>query len=101
MNSKEKRRLRRWMLSEYGDGETAPCSFCDKPLTLEDVTIDHWPVPACLGGQIIKGNIRPTCGPCNNEDSERIERQYGFLTPRERIWEHRRLLQVHGLLRTA
>jgi len=62
------RRVRKqWLLNQFGDGVTAPCSFgCGAVLTIETVTADRFPVPGCQGGRYVRGNIRPACGPCNS-----------------------------------
>jgi hypothetical protein len=62
------RRVRKqWLLTEFGDGATAPCSFgCGTVLTFETVTVDRYPVPGCQGGRYVRGNMRPACGPCNS-----------------------------------
>ena len=69
----EKRKLRKWALREFGDGKTAPCAFCGKPLNVDSMTLDHYPIPACMGGEYKQGNVRPACKPCNNADSVRIQ----------------------------
>lgn len=57
---------RRWLLAAFGDGSSAPCSYCGVALTLDTVTVDRWPVPGCRGGRYVRGNIRPACGACNS-----------------------------------
>lgn len=64
------KKVRQWLLTEYGDGVSAPCSFCGKALTIRNVTIDHYPIPACLGGTIAHENVRPACRDCNLADGE-------------------------------
>lgn len=62
------RRIRKqWLLDNFGDGETAECSFgCSTVLTFDTISVDRYPVPGCLGGTYARGNIRPACGMCNS-----------------------------------
>ena len=88
-----RRRIRRYLLTHYGDGVTAPCAVCGTPLTRDTLTVGHYPIPACLGGGWTEDNVRPECSPCNHEDGIRISREYGHLTPRERAWARAKLLE--------
>lgn len=47
------RRARKlWLLEQFGDGTSAPCSFgCGTVLTLDTVTVDRFPIPGCQGGR--------------------------------------------------
>lgn len=65
---KDVHKIRRWMLNEFGDGAIAPCALCGTPLTLQTMTIDHFPIPACLGGTYAHDNVRPACWQCNQAD---------------------------------
>jgi hypothetical protein len=56
------------MLAEFGDGISAPCSFCEKALVYSEITKDLFPKPARKGGRYVKGNIRPACLSCNAAD---------------------------------
>lgn len=69
-SSYDRRARKRWMLTEFGDGTTAPCSFpgCDTILTFETMTTDRYPIPGESGGTYRRNNIRPACGPCNSRD---------------------------------
>jgi hypothetical protein len=62
------RRARKlWLLSEFGDGATALCSFgCGTVLTFTTMTVDRYPLGGNAGGTYRRGNIRPACGPCNS-----------------------------------
>jgi hypothetical protein len=61
------RKVRRlWLLTEFGDGVSAPCAYCRVLLTVDTVTVDRFPVPGCQGGTYRRTNIRPACGPCNS-----------------------------------
>lgn len=62
-----RRRRRQWLLDQFGDGKTAPCSFgCGTAIDIDTMTVDRFPVPGCLGGTYRRGNIRPACQPCNS-----------------------------------
>lgn len=74
-NGHKKHIRKLWLLQEFGDGHTAPCVFCGRSLTLETLTVDHYPIPACRGGTWRKDNIRPACEPCNGADGVRVERE--------------------------
>lgn len=71
-NSKDRKRRKEWMLTEFGDGTSAPCAFCGGSLTYETITADRHPIPGCKGGRYIRGNIRPACSDCNSEDGGRL-----------------------------
>lgn len=63
----QRRRRKRWLLTEFGNGTTAPCAFgCGATLTMETMTVDRYPVPGCQGGRYVRGNIRPACMSCNS-----------------------------------
>ncbi len=70
-SSYDSRKLKTWMLAEFGDGLTAPCAFCGKHLLYSEITKDRYPVPGRKGGRYVKGNIRPSCGPCNYAEGAR------------------------------
>lgn len=59
------RRIRkRWLLEQFGDGETCVCSTCPVVLTFDTLTVDRYPVPGVDGGTYRRGNIRPQCAGC-------------------------------------
>lgn len=64
-NSQERRKRRSWLLTTFGDGETAPCAFCGIQLTNETLTVDRI-TPGCDGGRYTRDNIRPACFRCNS-----------------------------------
>lgn len=64
-NALNRRRRKEWLLREFGDGSTAPCFSCRRPLTYDTVTVDRI-VPGERGGTYRRGNIRPACLPCNS-----------------------------------
>lgn len=65
-STRDRTARKRWLLTEFGDGQTAPCSFCQVGLDFESITVDRYPVPGAEGGRYVRGNIRPACGPCNS-----------------------------------
>lgn len=68
-NSYDRRARKKWLLNEFGDGETVMCAFdCGTVLTFETLTVDCHPIPRRDGGRYVHGNIRPACGPCNEDD---------------------------------
>lgn len=66
-----RRALKAWMLTEFGDGVTAPCSFCGATLTAETMTKDRHPVAGRHGGKYERGNVRPACMSCNASEGAR------------------------------
>lgn len=66
-----RRALNVWMLAVFGDGLTAPCSFCGKRLFYSQLTRDRYPLPGRKGGRYVRGNIRPACLSCNAADGAR------------------------------
>lgn len=72
----DRRARKRWLLVEFGDGETALCSFegCEVVLTFETVTVDRFPTPGCDGGTYRRDNIRPACSEHNSDHGCRIRR---------------------------
>lgn len=71
--SKDRRIRKLWILTEFGDGTSALCSFgCGTHVTYETVTIDRFPIPGIEGGTYRRGNIRPACGFCNSSDGAKL-----------------------------
>lgn len=76
-SASERRSLKCWMLAEFGDGISAPCAFCGKPLLYSTLTKDRFPKPGRKGGRYKRGNVRPACMSCNSSEgakSAAIER---------------------------
>lgn len=74
-NVYQRRARKLWLIEEFGWPDPVDpfqglvlCWRCDVPLTFEDITVDRWPVAGCDGGKYVKGNIRPCCRYCNEED---------------------------------
>lgn len=67
------RRVRKlWMLTTFGDGVHALCSFCGLVLCFETITADRYPTPGCEGGTYVRGNIRPSCYKCNASEGGKL-----------------------------
>lgn len=64
------RKIRKiWVLKTFGDGETADCSFgCGTRVNYDTITIDRYPLAGMDGGRYVRGNIRPSCAPCNSSE---------------------------------
>lgn len=95
------RALKAWMLAEFGDGISCPCSFCGRPLLFSTMTKDLFPKPARRGGRYAKGNIRPACLSCNAADGARqaaIERTIERLKREARLARRR---ELYALRRSA
>ena len=79
--SAEARRARkRWLLSPDagfgGDGVQVQCQFdgCQTMVTFDTMWVDRFPIPGCHGGSYARGNIRPSCGPCNMSHGSDLSR---------------------------
>lgn len=72
-NSKHRRVLRQHCIDRDGNGVTVSCAFgCGAQLTLEDVTLDRFPITGCEGGTYRKSNVRAACLSCNSSDGARV-----------------------------
>lgn len=71
----DRRARKQWLLDEFGDGQSAACSFeCSTVVTLETLFVDRHPIPGCQGGTYARTNIRPSCGPCNSKHGGAVRR---------------------------
>jgi hypothetical protein len=71
-SSYESRKLKTWMLAEFGDGLTVTCfGTCGRRLLYSEITKDRYPIPGRKGGRYVKGNIRPMCMSCNAAEGAR------------------------------
>ncbi|MCF6157090.1 MAG: HNH endonuclease [wastewater metagenome] len=52
------------------------CNYCQGKFIPDELTMDHV-IPLSRGGRSIKGNIVPSCKPCNNMKN--------YLTPAEMV----------------
>jgi len=70
--SDQRRRRKQWLLDEFGDGEKARCAIagprCIGMVVFETLWVDRYPIKGADGGTYQRGNIRPSCGPCNMLD---------------------------------
>jgi 5-methylcytosine-specific restriction endonuclease McrA len=55
-----------WIFQVFGVEGIVTCTFCAVPLLPEDCTVDRI-VPGCRGGRYVRGNIRPACKPCQDQ----------------------------------
>lgn len=62
-SSETRRRRRRWLVREFGDGKTCACYRCGATLTEDTVSPDRI-IPGCEGGTYARNNIRPACDLC-------------------------------------
>jgi hypothetical protein len=75
-NTEDRRKRKLWLLSEFGDGIAAMCAFgCGTELDFSTITVDRHPVAGCNGGRYVRGNIRPACAACNEEDGRKMGRE--------------------------
>lgn len=91
-SAQERRALKTWMLAVFGDGITAPCSFCDRELLFSQITKDRFPIPGRKGGRYKRGNVRPACLSCNASEGARqaaIERTEAKLKHEARLARRR------------
>lgn len=77
------RNLREWMFRAHAieTGKTL-CGECGVELSLETMSIGHWPVPDYLGGTRTRNNVRPECFPCNNSEGGAMAN-----LPAKLVWE--------------
>lgn len=59
--SKDRYRLKLWIMHKFGDGSTVACVHCNKGLSINEVERDRI-VP---GGPYNRKNVQPSCPPCN------------------------------------
>jgi hypothetical protein len=86
-NVRDREARRAWLLREFGDGKRAPCALRIsaaylKIVTELTITVDRI-IPGRLGGRYVRGNIRPACRPCQDEQggrSRKGEEQHGAIT---------------------
>lgn len=60
------------MLSWFGDGVTCPCYSCGTALTTATLECDRI-IPGAVGGTYARGNLRPSCGPCNRRSGNAVK----------------------------
>lgn len=64
-SSRDRRRRKLWLLATFGDGVTVACVHCAVVLFYSTLSVDRV-VPGCRGGTYRRGNIQPSCLPCNS-----------------------------------
>jgi 5-methylcytosine-specific restriction endonuclease McrA len=57
--------FRKWLAGLYGD----KCFHCERPLTQEDLTLDHI-VARAKGGQSVPSNLQVLCEKCNHRKKD-------------------------------
>lgn len=60
------------MLSWFGDGITCLCYSCGDVLFYSTLEADRI-IPGVLQGTYARGNIRPSCGPCNRRSGNAVK----------------------------
>jgi 5-methylcytosine-specific restriction endonuclease McrA len=60
-SSRDRARRKEWLLRTFGDGTSAPCTFCAARLTKATVEADR----ITPGGSYRRENIQPACRQCN------------------------------------
>lgn len=72
-SSSQRRARKLWLISAEagfgGDGVSVPCHLkcsdeCLVRVTIVTIWVDRI-IPGCEGGTYRRGNIQPSCGPCN------------------------------------
>lgn len=74
-NSTDRRNRKLWLLSEYGDGTTVKCHYCDKMLDYSTLTVDRI-IPETAGGRYTRDNIVPACDFHNKSRQNRDVDEY-------------------------
>lgn len=74
-NTKQRAARRAWLLEVFAADVPGCCRCyrCGLLLTEGMLTVDRIK-PGCKGGKYEKGNIRPSCGPCNSLTGSTIRR---------------------------
>ncbi|QJD53276.1 HNH endonuclease [Microbacterium phage Tempo] len=72
-SASERRKRKCWMLSWFGDGITCLCYSCGTVLLYSTLEADRI-IPGVLGGTYARGNIRPSCGPCNRRGGNAVKK---------------------------
>jgi hypothetical protein len=70
-SAEDRRRRLTWLFATFGNEGIVTCVFCAVPMLPEDCTVDRV-VPGCRGGTYARGNIRPACRPCQDEQGGRL-----------------------------
>lgn len=75
-SSATRRRRRQWLVDEFGDGEFVACfqqisRHCEYVCDVDTVSPDRL-VLGADGGSYRRGNIQPSCRPCQREQGGRV-----------------------------
>lgn len=70
-NAASRRAQKCWLLGWYGDGITCLCFSCGDVLFYSTLERDRI-IPGVLGGGYARGNLRPSCGPCNRRSGNAV-----------------------------
>lgn len=72
--------FRSWLTSQLGGSRDGcvPCSYCRRPLTSEDLRIDH-ATPLTRGGALDLGNLACCCDVCNRAKGQLTAGEYVVL----------------------
>ena len=85
-NPQHRRNLRTWIMQAHAidspHGMKTLCGECGAELTLETMTVGHWPVPDFLGGPRTRNNVRPECRDCNSAEGGAMS-----ALPAKLVWE--------------
>jgi hypothetical protein len=54
------------MMDDFGNGSTAPCIFCGKPVHIDAVSVERMK-PGPIGGKYERGNMAPAHLACNTK----------------------------------
>jgi 5-methylcytosine-specific restriction endonuclease McrA len=72
------------MLRHFGDGISCVCFSCGTVLLYSTLQADRI-IPGVLGGTYSRGNIRPSCGPCNRRGGNLVQRWIRERIPKREI----------------
>ena len=70
-NTAQRRARKLGLLDDFGDGYTAPCTYCRVELDYGTITVDRI-VPGCEGGTYARSNIQPACMTCNSVEGNAL-----------------------------
>jgi 5-methylcytosine-specific restriction protein A len=84
--SRERERARKLRASAWWQRRLAKgaCAYCSQKFAARDLTMDHV-VPIARGGRSARGNVVPSCKPCNNAKK--------LLTPAELLLRARQIAE--------
>lgn len=83
-NAKSRRAQKCWILSWFGDGISCQCFSCGRVLVYSTLERDRI-IPGALGGTYARGNLRPSCGPCNRRSGNLVRDMIRRKVPKRTI----------------